>query len=432
MTTLSAIFPAVSLAVISVFLIKITLLLLAGALGLFLARQAPPTLRHRFCLFTLGSLLIFPLVLLTLPSWEIPERILPALNISAVTSSQADTQKGQTLSSSAILFSIWLIGTFVCLARSAAGYLYAGHIARKAPACTHLDWQKEFASIAEQKVLSLDRLALKVARVSSPLAWGLGRATILIPREALSWSSQKRRMVLLHELTHIERNDHWSLLFASFVRAIYWFHPLVWWFSSELRREQERACDEAVVSTGVSRTDYAELLLDSVRQLSSGALFGCAIFQQRNLQALRGRLLHVLHGSPAKHVSRVSRTALPAFAIFLLGLAIVQPVFSEEKTNDDEEVYRIGGDVEPPKLITKVEPEYTKEASEAKIQGTTVLSVVIHPDGRAHRILVEESLRPDLDRQAIEAIKQWTFIPGKKDGTVVSVAATIEVNFRLQ
>lgn len=425
MTQLFTIMQSVTLAALCVFLVKTTLLLLGAALGLFLARQASPAWRHRFCLFTLGSLLIFPLVLLTLPSWQIPGRILPALNVTAVTSSQAGAQHTLAFSPIAVLFSIWLTGTLICLARSAAGYLYAAYVARRATTCADPAWQEEFASIAEQIALSLDWLSLKVAHVSSPLAWGLRRATILIPHEALSWTPQKRRMVLLHELTHIERGDHRSLLFASFVRAIYWFHPLVWWFSSKLRCEQERACDEAVVSAGVSRTDYAELLLDSVRQLSSGALFGCAIFQQRNLQALRGRLLHVLHGSPIRYVSGVSKTVLPVFAIFLLGLATIQPVLGKGK------IYRIGDGVEPPKLIHKVEPQYTKEASEAKIQGTLIMRIVVTADGHLQDIRIIKGLGSGLDQKAIEAVLQWKFKPGMLKGKPVPVEATVEMNFRL-
>jgi outer membrane biosynthesis protein TonB len=37
-----------------------------------------------------------------------------------------------------------------------------------------------------------------------------------------------------------------------------------------------------------------------------------------------------------------------------------------------------------------------------------------------------------LDRNAIDAIPQWRFKPGEKDGNPVTVRATIEVNFRLK
>jgi periplasmic protein TonB len=36
-----------------------------------------------------------------------------------------------------------------------------------------------------------------------------------------------------------------------------------------------------------------------------------------------------------------------------------------------------------------------------------------------------------LDENAIEAVSQWQFKPGTRDGQPVKVAATIEVNYRL-
>jgi TonB family protein len=97
----------------------------------------------------------------------------------------------------------------------------------------------------------------------------------------------------------------------------------------------------------------------------------------------------------------------------------------------EETVYRVGDGVTPPKVLSKVEPEYTEEARDAKIEGMVVLLVEIHPDGRAHNIRVRKDLRKDLDLKAIEAVEKWTFEPGKKDGKPVAVAATIEINFRL-
>lgn len=94
-------------------------------------------------------------------------------------------------------------------------------------------------------------------------------------------------------------------------------------------------------------------------------------------------------------------------------------------------VYRVGGGVTAPVLVFKKEPEYSEEARKAKYQGTVVLYIEVTPDGRANNIKVARSLGLGLDEKAIEAVKQWKFKPGYKDGKPVTVAATIEVNFRL-
>jgi protein TonB len=94
-------------------------------------------------------------------------------------------------------------------------------------------------------------------------------------------------------------------------------------------------------------------------------------------------------------------------------------------------VFRVGGGVTAPVLISKVEPEYSEEARKAKYQGTVLLYIEVDPTGHATNIKVQHSLGLGLDEKAIEAVKKWRFKPGYKDGKPVTVAATIEVNFRL-
>jgi len=94
-------------------------------------------------------------------------------------------------------------------------------------------------------------------------------------------------------------------------------------------------------------------------------------------------------------------------------------------------VFRVGGGVTAPALLFKVEPEYSEEARKAKYQGTVLLYIEVDPSGKATNIKVARSLGLGLDEKAIEAVKKWKFKPGYKDGKPVTVAATIEVNFRL-
>ncbi|SPE42251.1 TonB family protein [Candidatus Sulfopaludibacter sp. SbA3] len=94
-------------------------------------------------------------------------------------------------------------------------------------------------------------------------------------------------------------------------------------------------------------------------------------------------------------------------------------------------VFRVGGGVTAPVLVFKVEPEYSEDARKAKYQGTVTLYVEVDPSGKATHIQVLHSLGLGLDEKAIEAVRKWKFHPGLKDGKPVTVAASIEVNFRL-
>ena len=94
-------------------------------------------------------------------------------------------------------------------------------------------------------------------------------------------------------------------------------------------------------------------------------------------------------------------------------------------------VFHMGGGVTAPSVLYKVEPEYSEEARKAKYQGTVVLYVEVDAAGRPTNLKVVRSLGLGLDEKAIEAVEKWKFRPGYKDGKPVTVAATIEVNFRL-
>lgn len=94
-------------------------------------------------------------------------------------------------------------------------------------------------------------------------------------------------------------------------------------------------------------------------------------------------------------------------------------------------VYKAGGGVSAPTLLFSVEPEYSEEARKAKWQGTVVLTVIVDEMGRPNHVSVLRSLGLGLDQKAVEAVSQWRFKPGLKDGKAVPVIATVEVNFRL-
>lgn len=94
-------------------------------------------------------------------------------------------------------------------------------------------------------------------------------------------------------------------------------------------------------------------------------------------------------------------------------------------------VFRIGGGVSAPMILSKTEPEYSEEARKAKYQGTVVLMIIVDDKGMPQNIRVVRPLGLGLDEKAIEAVQKWRFRPALKDGRPVKVEATVEVNFRL-
>jgi len=87
--------------------------------------------------------------------------------------------------------------------------------------------------------------------------------------------------------------------------------------------------------------------------------------------------------------------------------------------------------VSPPRVVDKVEPEYTDEARRAWVNAIVLLYVEVRADATPANIRVVRSAGFGLDEMAIEAVNSWRFAAGVKEGKPVTVAATIEVNFHL-
>jgi periplasmic protein TonB len=87
-----------------------------------------------------------------------------------------------------------------------------------------------------------------------------------------------------------------------------------------------------------------------------------------------------------------------------------------------------------PRLKHEVKAEYTQEAKDAGIQGTVVLDTEVLADGTVGDVMIKQSLdtKYGLDQQALNAVKQWTFEPGTKDGKPVPVRVDIEMTFTLK
>jgi TonB family protein len=100
-------------------------------------------------------------------------------------------------------------------------------------------------------------------------------------------------------------------------------------------------------------------------------------------------------------------------------------------TASDSGAYPIGGDVSAPALISKVEPKYSDEARHAHLSGSVALSLVVGEDGVPRDIKVVRPLGMGLNETAMEAVSQWRFRPGMKDGVPVPVRANVQVSFRL-
>ena len=99
-----------------------------------------------------------------------------------------------------------------------------------------------------------------------------------------------------------------------------------------------------------------------------------------------------------------------------------------------QEILPPGKDVLAPQVVREVKPDYTPEAKAQRIQGNVELSVVVKDDGSVGEVTVTRSLDDTfgLDPEAVNAMRQWQFKPGTKNGKPVAVRVSVEMTFRLK
>ena len=93
-------------------------------------------------------------------------------------------------------------------------------------------------------------------------------------------------------------------------------------------------------------------------------------------------------------------------------------------------VYRAGGAVSAPRVLVQVNPKYTNSAVVRHIQGTVEMELVVRRDGRPSQIRIVRSLDPGgLDDEAVAAVTQWRFDPGRLAGVPVDVFVVVLLDF---
>ena len=172
-------------------------------------------------------------------------------------------------------------------------------------------------------------------RITVPMVWGFLRPIILLPVEADQWQTERLRAVLLHELAHIKRWDWTMLMVTQIMCAVYWFNPLVWFVAHRVRIEAEQACDDQVLNAGYQPTDYAQHLLDIVRNVRVASFASRAAVAIARSSKIEGRLRTVLAENLNRHPVKKSAIGigllvLTCFTVPMGALRLAQAVDPKE------------------------------------------------------------------------------------------------------
>ena len=90
----------------------------------------------------------------------------------------------------------------------------------------------------------------------------------------------------------------------------------------------------------------------------------------------------------------------------------------------------MGPGIQPPQKIKDAKPVYPAGALSDQARGTVVVEATIGVDGKVASAKVIRSI-PQLDEAALEAVRQWEFLPARMNGAPVAVIMTVVVNFAI-
>jgi beta-lactamase regulating signal transducer with metallopeptidase domain len=334
---MSALFDDAALSIAVWILVKSSVLLAAAVLVHFAMRRWTSAAgRHLALTLVAAGLLLLPPLAAVLPTWDVAVRLAktsdparvgtrarvarPASGFSDLPAAAASIQQSTPsapahaqVSWAAASLTLYIAGALLLLIHLVMQRLAVKRLARQAIELDDPEWRSLFLECARTLGVERPVRLLRSCDRTMPMAFGTRSPVILLPAVADTWSDDRRRAVLLHEVAHVGRYDCLTQMLAAVACAVYWIHPGVWWIARRLRVERELACDDRVLTAGTHAREYAGHLLELAHTLGGGRAPALVVSMARPRQ-LEGRMLAVMD------VAR--NRAVPGLRTRLAGLAI--------------------------------------------------------------------------------------------------------------
>jgi len=184
------------------------------------------------------------------------------------------------------------------------------------------------------------RIELRASEtVRVPAALGFFRPAVIVPTWTLEeLPAEELKVILLHELAHLHRWDDWTNLAQKIVKALFFFHPAVWWIEGKLTLEREMACDDLVLAKTSNPRRYAKSLLSLAERVGLGKGIALAQAALGRAHQTSQRIMQILDTGRPK-ATRVWKpalglvTAMSAVAIMAVPYTPNLVSFEDHKVN---------------------------------------------------------------------------------------------------
>lgn len=225
-----------------------------------------------------------------------------------------------------IAIAVWAIGLLVGLCWMMFGTLRVNKWRRRGTAVDDAAARRVARQVSQGLRLRRQVSLIETDAIDSPITWGELRPIVLLPTSWREWPTERLRIVMLHELTHVRRHDWLVQMCARLACVVHWFNPLVWFVARRLEEVRELACDDDVVRIGTRPSTYAETLLDIATRMRRRPVVAAVALNMAARTRLEGRLTSILgttYGSQRRGL------ALHATLIFVaasvLAMAAIEP-----------------------------------------------------------------------------------------------------------
>lgn len=242
--------------------------------------------------------------------------------------------------------------------------------------------------------------------VSGPVTFGFFEPVILLPTAFPDLDSAMQEAIVRHEVLHVRRRDWLFTLAEELVRAVFWFHPAIWWLLSEVQLAREQAVDELVIEATQERDRYIDALLAMAGTPAQPDLAPAPLFlRKRHLKHRVASLLQEIRMSRTRMLSALAAgvTVLAASCWFVTG---VFPLEGAPQTPPDAAGVTV--ETNGAKMLHRTGVNYPADAIAKGIQGTVVVQAKLDAAGNVLDATVVSG--PDeLRKSALQSVLGWHF-----------------------
>jgi TonB family protein len=290
-----------------------------------------------------------------------------------------------------------------------------------------------------QRVLSVgDARLLSSEQIAGPVTIAFAMPVLLLPAGfSEECNEQDFLAAVAHECAHIQRHDFQKNLLYEIASFVISFHPVTWMVKSRIAQTREMICDATAMEQLIDSHRYTQSLLRLATMVSLSSrvapahaigIFDANILEERVMIMNRKRQ----HHSVFVKYGLIVPVAMLLLSVAAGAGAMTVAIGPQESSQSWDEAQKITKDVIPPKLISSSEPVYpeSEKKVKGKFEGSCVVGMVVDKEGITQDVHIVRSLAPDFDASAIEAVKQYRFIPATRAGEVIPVKLSVEVNFK--